>query len=103
MSKPDPSNAESEFLDREYNPRTQIPNFAEFFSRWKRSAAEARELLPGRLDLRYGATDAETLDFFPARAAAAPLLIFLHGGYWRALDKADFSWVAPAYVQRGVS
>jgi arylformamidase len=93
----------SEFLDREYNPRTQVPEFAEYFARWKASARDAREVLQGQLNLQYGAAPAETLDFFAAPGAHAPLLVFIHGGYWRALDKADFSWVAPAYVAAGIS
>jgi arylformamidase len=96
-------NTETEFLDREYNPRTQVPNFGEFFARWKQSARETRESLPGRLDLSYGTSAAEALDFFPAHGPARPVLIFLHGGYWRALNKADFSWIAPKYVDAGIS
>ena len=96
-------NTDNDFLEREYNPRVQIPHFADFFARWKRSALETRESLRARLDIAYGAAAAETMDFFPAAAAAAPLLIFIHGGYWRALDKADFSWVAPGFVAAGIS
>jgi arylformamidase len=95
--------ADIDFLDSEYNPRTRVPQFAEFFSRWKQSARAARESLRGRLDLRYGPAPAERLDFFPAAGAASPLLIFVHGGYWRALDKDDFSWIAPPYVADGIS
>lgn len=91
------------YLDREYNPRLRIADFADYFSRWKSQAQEARALLHGKLDVRYGPAAAETLDFFPASGALKPLLLFLHGGYWRALDKADFSWVAPAYVNAGTS
>jgi len=91
------------FLDREYNPRTQVPEFASYFARWKDSASEARARRKAYLDLKYGLLPAEKLDFFPAAGSSRPLLIFLHGGYWRALDKSDFSWVAPAYLAAGIS
>lgn len=96
-------NTDNDFLEREYNPRVQIPHFADFFARWKRSALATRESLPASLDVAYGPAPAESLDFFPAAVACAPLLIFIHGGYWRALDKADFSWVAPGFVAAGIS
>jgi arylformamidase len=91
------------FLEREYNPRVQIPEFASYFSRWKASASEARLAGKGHLDLSYGPSSAENLDFFQAEGSSRPTLIFLHGGYWRALHKNDFSWVAPPYVAAGIS
>ena len=90
-------------LEREYNPRIQVPEYASYFARWKDSAQEVRRTLDVRLDLRYGLLPAERLDYFPAAGSGNPLLIFVHGGYWRTLDKNDFSWVAPPYVACGVS
>jgi arylformamidase len=90
-------------LDREYNPRVGVPDIAGLFARWQQNAREARERLPCRLDLQYGPAPVETLDLFQAPGPNRPLLIFIHGGYWRALDKNDFSWVAPAYVAAGFS
>ena len=103
MCKADEFFGTIDFLDRQYNPRTQVPDFADYFTRWKASARVSRELLHGRLDLAYGAAPSEKLDFFAADEADTPLLVFIHGGYWRALDKADFSWIAPAYAAAGVS
>jgi arylformamidase len=97
------TDGDASFLDREYNPRTQVPEFASYLGRWKDSAYEARASMEVQLDLRYGPRPAETLDFFPAAGVSRPLLIFVHGGYWRALDKSDFSWIAPPYVAAGIS
>jgi arylformamidase len=40
-------------------------------------------------------------DIFPAAQPDAPVLVFIHGGYWRALDKRDHSFVAPALTRAG--
>ena len=79
-------------LDRQYNNRALVPDFAEHLARWAADSAQARTQ-PCTLDLAYGAGPSESLDIFPAagsaKAGGAPVLVFLHGGYWRGLDKAD--------------
>jgi len=91
-------------LDAQVNLRARWPHHPEVFARWASASALAREQLPRRLDLSYGQSPGETLDFFPAAGAGpAPLLIFLHGGYWQALDKSDFSYLAPPYVEAGIA
>lgn len=62
---------------------------------------QARQERHCETDYYYGASPAETLDFFPARKPGAPLLVFIHGGWWRSLDKQDFSFIAPAFVDAG--
>lgn len=95
------------WLDSQYNNRTLVPDFAEHLQHWREASAHARVLTHGRskLNVPYGPSPAETLDVFrPERApkGGAPVLVFIHGGYWRSLDKADHSFVAPAFVQQGV-
>ena len=91
------------FLAREYNNRELFPDHARHFARWAEASARAREQLPCELDLAYGAAPGETLDIFPSRAGDGSALVFIHGGYWRSLDKRDFSFLAPAWVDAGVS
>jgi arylformamidase len=91
------------WLDREYNARAAIDDSAGIIARWADEAASVRRRAAVLCDIAYGETPAERLDFFPAAAQEAPLFVFLHGGYWRSLDKSYFSWVAPPLVAAGVS
>ena len=87
--------------DAQYNNRARVPDAIAILARWAQASALARQGLTHRLDLPYGSGAGETLDVFPARAPGAPVLVFIHGGYWRSLDKSDLSFVAPAFVQTG--
>lgn len=90
-------------LDAQYNLRAAVPEHPRYFARWARDSAAARERLSCRPDLRYGPSEAERLDFFPAPGNRAPLLAFVHGGYWQALDARDFDYLAPAYADDDVA
>jgi arylformamidase len=91
------------WLDAQYNNRARVADHAEVFSRWAAASALARQSSPCVLDLCYGDGAGETLDVFPAPATAqpAPVLVFIHGGYWRSLDKADHSFIAPSFTADG--
>lgn len=98
MSLTDPA-----WLDVQYNNRARIPEHPQIFARWAESSKLAREKLKSTLDVRYGDRPGETLDVFPAAQAGAPVLVFIHGGYWRSLDKSDHSFLAPAFVEAGAT
>ncbi len=89
-------------LDRQYNPRGLVPDHQDYILGWTERSAAARSQLTWATHA-YGDSPAEKLDLFAARRSQAPLFIFIHGGYWRALDKRDFSYLAPTFVEAGIS
>src|SRR5271170_6379062 len=89
-------------VEREYNLRQAFPDHPQWFARWADDSAAARQRLVAHLDLRYGSGPKQTLDVFPSENARGALL-FIHGGYWRALDKSEHSFVAPPLVAQGIS
>jgi arylformamidase len=89
--------------DAQYNNRARVADHAQFFARWAADSALARSQLACQLDVAFGDDPVEKLDIFPATAPGAPVLVFIHGGYWRSLDKSDFSFVAPAFVRCGAA
>lgn len=91
------------WLESMYNNRALVPDFAEHLARWQAAGERARRELPCQLDLPYGTPDGQTLDVFPAERPGAPVAVFLHGGYWRALTKSDHSFVAPALRAMGAT
>jgi arylformamidase len=94
-------------LDREYDNQKKIgqDEFRAFLARCAHASEAARRRHRARLDVAYGPSAAETLDIFFAEGAAgaAPVQIFFHGGYWRMLDKKDFSYVANGLVPQGIT
>ena len=90
-------------LDAELNLRARTPEHADYFARWAAESGEVRQRLSVQEHIAYGTGAGETLDLFLSTETAAPLLIFIHGGYWQSLDKGDFSFLAPAFVERGIA
>jgi arylformamidase len=92
------------WLDAQYNNRARVPDHARVLDNWAKASALVRDSAAGaQLDVAYGPGAGETLDIFPAAQPGAPVLVFIHGGYWRSLDKADHSFVAPAFNAAGAT
>lgn len=101
-------NTDPQWLDAQHNNRLRVPDFMAYFERWQKDSAAARQSQRCQIDIAYGTGALEKLDVFPMQANAkekakakakkpAPVLVFIHGGFWRSLDKADHSFVAPAF------
>ena len=89
------------WYDSMYNNRALVPDFADHFARWQSTSLAARHLWPCKLEVPYGDGVNETLDIFPALQPNAPVVVFIHGGYWRSLDKSEHAFVAPALLAMG--
>ena len=91
--------------DRQYNARASVADFDACMRTYAESSALARQQCAGILDLRYGMGVAERLDLYlPASTRRpAPLLVFIHGGYWRALRKEDSAMMAKVFTDAGVA
>jgi arylformamidase len=92
------------WLDAQYNNRARVADHAQVLGNWAQASVLARSAAPGaQLDVAYGDGAHETLDIFPAAQGGAPVLVFIHGGYWRSLDKSDHSFVAPGFNADGAT
>jgi len=96
-------NADKTNYDLLYNPRLVVKNYQEIFDRWGEQSERARASLDCYLDMPYGPSEAEKMDVFRAQGKSRGLLMYIHGGYWRSLDKKRFSFVAPALAKAGIT
>lgn len=93
----------AEDMEKNFNPRAAVSDVDERLEDFVERSTLARAAVPGEYDLRYGERPNETLDVHtPADAnGRCPLVMFVHGGYWRALDKSDHSFIAPPILNSG--
>ena len=90
--------------EEEYNNRARVPEHPQIFARWDREAAAYRaEARGAEIGLHYGPSPRQTIDYFPAGDANAPLAMFIHGGWWRSLSPASFSQMAKGPNAHGIS
>ncbi len=88
-------------LEYQYNARAAVPDFEKIFARWKADSEAFRRNADFRLDVSYGTHHREKFDLFLSGGGRG-LHLFLHGGYWQALDKSYFSFVAEGLVSKGI-
>lgn len=81
-------------LDRQYSPSSLAPDAAEIIAGWTTRSAATR---PGRT-VRYGQGPRTALELFPG----APLLVFVHGGFWQQLSKDDVTFLAEGALAAGI-
>ncbi|GAA5232476.1 alpha/beta hydrolase [Verticiella sediminum] len=96
-----PIDAENE---ANYSLRRRHPERGAVYADYAERSARVRREAGALVDVAFGDLPSSRLDLFlPARAQGAPLLVFIHGGYWRALDKHIFSFIAQPYVRAGLA
>lgn len=87
--------------EAEYNNRARVPDNPQLMAGWARDAAAYREQSPPRR-MTYGPGPRHTLDLFEA-GGDGPIVVFVHGGYWQALDGSSFSHCARGLNAHGVT
>lgn len=90
-------------LDAAYHNRNAVAAYPAIAAARKALSERVRAERRLHADLRYGAGARERLDFFPAARAGAPVLAFLHGGYWQSNDKEASSYLVEGPLAHGVA
>ena len=98
---PRASRLDPTWLDSEYDVSARHPELPEIEARWQTASALVQRLESWRRDVRYGPGDNETMDIYPSSRAGSPVLVFIHGGYWRGSDKSLHGFLAPAFTSAG--
>jgi len=95
--------ATQEELDAQYNLTAMLPEAAARYEEfcWRESEGVRAEL-DHRLDVPFGATLAEHVDLYPANGNA-PVLVYVHGGFWCLRTSKEFGFVARGPVSSGVA
>lgn len=99
MSKESPVDPD---LESGYNNMARRPDAPELLQRLAERSAAYRRQADAALDCRYGDGERERIDVFRCGKRDAPLLVYLHGGYWQRGDKSIYSYLAEPFNAAGV-
>ncbi len=88
-------------LDAAYNNTLAVADSARLLADFEARSECLRRERATALDLRYGPAPRNRIDYF-AGDPGAPLLVFIHGGYWQMRAKETFSFVAAGPLAHGI-
>ncbi len=88
--------------EAEYNNRRRVPEHAAISERWQAESADYRHTARADLDQPYGPGERHRYDLFFSGATDAPLVAYIHGGYWQWGDRTWHSRIARALNAHGV-
>jgi arylformamidase len=93
----------NETLNQQFMPRIAVPDHEKWLAEDLALSAKVRARPGARLDVPYGPGPRQKLDIFPAARPGAPILVWIHGGYWRALSKEHYTSIAPPLLAAGAA
>ncbi len=89
-------------LEAEYNNRARVPQSGELIAGWARDAKAYREQGSAPRVISYGSGERNKIDYY-AVGDHSPIVVFIHGGYWQALDASFFSHLSRGLTHHGIS
>jgi arylformamidase len=90
-------------MEYQYNPRVSVPEYPELAKVRAALALKVRESAKSWLNVAYGSSPRETLDIYAADKPGGPVLVYIHGGYWRSGSKEDNCNFVPTFTKRGAT
>ena len=90
-------------MEYQYNPRESVPEYPELAKTRAAQAKKVRETAKSWLNISYGSSPRELLDIYAADKAGGPVLVYIHGGYWRSGSKEDNCNFVPTFTKRGAT
>jgi arylformamidase len=94
---------QQEEMEYQYNPRESVPEYPQLAKKRAEQSRRVRESAKSWLGVPYGSSPREKLDIYPADQPGGPVLIYIHGGYWRSGSKEDNCNFVPVFTKRGAS
>jgi arylformamidase len=92
-----------EEMEYQYNPRESVPEYPQLAEKRSEQARKVRDSAKSWLGVPYGSSPREKLDIYPGDQPDGPVLIYIHGGYWRSGSKEDNCNFVPVFTKRGAS
>jgi arylformamidase len=88
--------------EAEYNNRRRVPEHPKINARWQAASDAYRGTARAELDQAYGPGERQRYDLYFADARPAPLVTYIHGGYWQRGDREGYAFLARALNAAGL-